>query len=131
MKTGEYRRSGKFIAEEVGQVKKRMMIKETRATYNAKEIQKVQKIIARAEIFKERETYVGLCPELNVSSFGSTPEEAKKCLSEAILLFLEECQNMGTLDDVLKEAGFIPKDKEWFSPEPISIGRLGLDLMRA
>jgi len=46
---------------------------------------------------------VSVCPELNVSSFGDTIQDAKKGLSEAIALFLEECERMGTLEDILEE----------------------------
>jgi len=88
------------------------------------------KIIVRAEIFKEGNQYVSLCPELNVSSFGDTPEDAKKSLSEAVSLFFEECQEMGTLDDILREAGFVFLDKEWISPEPVIMEKLGLELAR-
>ena len=56
------------------------------------------------DIFKEDDQFVGLCPELNVSSFGDTPEEAEASAQEAIALFLEECQKMGTLEQVLAEA---------------------------
>jgi|GEM_PF-429605 len=60
----------------------------------------------RIEIFKEGEEYVALSPELNVSSFGETIEEAKLAIKEAIEAFMEECEKMGTLDGVLEEAGF-------------------------
>jgi predicted RNase H-like HicB family nuclease len=53
------------------------------------------------EIFKEDDQYVGLCPELNVSSFGDSPADAEESTKEAITLFLEECQKMGTLEQVL------------------------------
>lgn len=62
----------------------------------------------RMEVFKEEGQYVALCPELNVSSFGDSVEEAKRSLKEAIELFLEECDSMGTLCEVLSEAGFTP-----------------------
>ena len=65
------------------------------------------KIIFRAEIFEEGNLYVSICPELNVSSFGETVEEAKHSLYEAIEAFIEECKGMGTLDEVMEEAGFI------------------------
>jgi len=60
----------------------------------------------RLEIFREDDQYVGLCPDLSVSSFGDTPEEADAATREAVTLFLEECQNMGTLEQVLAEAGW-------------------------
>ena len=62
----------------------------------------------RVEVFEEEGQYVALCPELNVSSFGNTVETAKRSLQEAVELFLEECESMGTLNEVLSEAGFIP-----------------------
>lgn len=42
-----------------------------------------------AIIEKEDDTYVALCPELDVASQGATVEEAKDNLKEAIELFLE------------------------------------------
>lgn len=42
-----------------------------------------------AIIEKEDNTYVALCPELDVASQGATVEEAKKNLQEAIELLIE------------------------------------------
>lgn len=53
------------------------------------------------EVFEEDGQYVALCPELNVSSFGDSVEEAKRALQGAVELFLEECESMGTLQEVL------------------------------
>ena len=58
-----------------------------------------------SQLFEEDGQVVALCPELNVSSFGDTPEEALSSLQETVTLFLEECQRMGTLETVLEEAG--------------------------
>ncbi|HNR59118.1 MAG TPA: hypothetical protein PKJ51_11745 [Methanothrix sp.] len=60
----------------------------------------------RAEFFREDDLFVGLAPELDVSSFGESLEEAKRSLEEAVLAFVEECEAMGTLEEVLREAGF-------------------------
>ncbi len=60
----------------------------------------------RVEIFKDGDVYVAWSPELNVSSFGETISEAKSAIREAIEAFVEECEIMGTLEDVLEEAGF-------------------------
>ena len=57
----------------------------------------------RVEIFKEDDVYVALSPELNVSSFGETIDEAKESIKEATEGFLEECREMGTLDEVLED----------------------------
>jgi predicted RNase H-like HicB family nuclease len=40
-------------------------------------------------IFKDGEGYTSLCPELDVASEGSTPEEASTNLLEAVTLYLE------------------------------------------
>jgi len=69
------------------------------------------KIKYSVEVFKEDEQYVAVCPELDVSSFGDTQKEAENSLREAVMLFVEECQRMGTLVEVLEEAGFQEKDK--------------------
>lgn len=61
------------------------------------------KLDFRIEIFKEGGQFVALSPELNVSSFGDSPTEAKACLKEAVELFLEECNRMGTIEDVLAD----------------------------
>ena len=53
-----------------------------------------------SQLFEEDGQIGALCPELNVSSFGDTPGEALTSLQEAVLLFLEECQRMGTLEAV-------------------------------
>jgi len=63
-------------------------------------------IIVGMDIFKEGDQYVAISPELNVSSFGDSPKEAKASLIKAISLFLEECERMGTLNKVIEEAGF-------------------------
>lgn len=79
-----------------------------------------QHIIARVEIFREGDLYVGLCPDLEVSSFGETLEEAKHSLHEALEAFIEECEAMGTLGEVLEEAGFTQQDENWLPRQPIS-----------
>jgi predicted RNase H-like HicB family nuclease len=42
-----------------------------------------------AAIHKEADTYVALCPELDIASQGETVEKARENLREAIVLFLE------------------------------------------
>ena len=64
------------------------------------------RVIARTETLREGDVYVGLCPSLGVSSFGDTPEEARRSLQEALDAFVEECDAMGTLEEVLAEASF-------------------------
>lgn len=63
-------------------------------------------IVCTGEIFSAGGRYVGLCRELNVSSFGHSPEDARDSLHEAVVTFLQGCDLLGTLTDVLEEAGF-------------------------
>lgn len=84
------------------------------------------KLDFRIEIFKEGKLYVAIAPELNISSFGKTQKEARSSLREAVELFLEECKRMGTLDDVLIEAGFKPEKRQWKSNDPLVSERMAL-----
>ena len=83
-------------------------------------------ISVRIEIFKEGEVYVALSPDLNVSSFGDTIEDAKESLKEAIGAFVEECQEMGTLEEVFEESGFSKVNNSWTSREMVAEESLAL-----
>lgn len=78
------------------------------------------RIVFRAEFFKEGDLYVGLAPELNVSSFGETLDDAKRSLQEAVEAFVEECEAMGTFEDVMEEAGFEHRGGHWLPRQPVS-----------
>jgi predicted RNase H-like HicB family nuclease len=77
-------------------------------------------IIGRVEIFREGDVYVALCPDLDVSSFGDTIEDTRSSLREALELFLEGCEAMGTLDQVLEEAGFVRQNVDWLPRQPVA-----------
>jgi predicted RNase H-like HicB family nuclease len=84
-----------------------------------------------SQLFEEDEQIVAVCPELNVSSFGDTPQTALAALQEAVALFLEECQLMGTLEAVLEEAGYqrdAGSPGRWVRREPIQVTRLEIVL---
>jgi predicted RNase H-like HicB family nuclease len=78
------------------------------------------KVMYRAEIFPEGDCYVGLCRELDVSSFGDSPEDAANSLQEAMELFLEGCEELGTLDEILEESGFQRINGVWELGERIT-----------
>ncbi len=81
----------------------------------------IHEIAFTALIFKEGDAFVSFCPELGVASCGDTVEDARHRLPEAVRLFLEESQRMGTLQDLLREEGFVPSDStgvRW-SPPPL------------
>ena len=58
------------------------------------------------ELWKEGNMYVSYCPELDIASCGETVDQAKKNLKEVILINLEEARKLGSLDNLLQEAGF-------------------------
>ena len=79
-----------------------------------------ERIELRVEIFREGDSFVGVCPELNVSSFGSSISETQHSVREALEAFIEECDAMGTLPEVLEEAGLVLKDGIWLSRQPVA-----------
>ncbi len=75
-------------------------------------------------VFKEGRTYVAHALELDVSSCGGTKDKALKNLKEAVSLFLEEAEKMGSLKQILQEAGYSKSGKP--GPEFISVQRVTL-----
>ena len=61
------------------------------------------------QIFKEGRLYVAYAPQLDLSSCGGTEAKARQNLLEAARLFLEEAERMGTLRQILEEAGFVQR----------------------
>ncbi|WP_457571123.1 type II toxin-antitoxin system HicB family antitoxin [Desulfovulcanus sp.] len=84
------------------------------------------KIALKIVIFQEGDSYVALAPEINVSSFGNTIKEAEESIKEAVELFFEECQQMGTFEQVLEEAGFLRDGDSWQPRKPIAEEELSL-----
>jgi hypothetical protein len=60
-----------------------------------------------------------LLPSLNVSSYGDTLEAARQSLAEAVEAFIEECHEMGTLEEVLEESGFVKTSSAWQARQPV------------
>jgi hypothetical protein len=56
-------------------------------------------------IFQEGRTFVAQALVLDVSSCGGSKQKALRNLKQAVRLFLEEAGKMGTLDQILLEAG--------------------------
>lgn len=46
------------------------------------------------------------CPLLDLYSQGTSEDDAKRSLEEAILLWVESCVERGTLEQALRECGF-------------------------
>lgn len=78
-------------------------------------MQTVQEIQLNATIWKEGDTHVAYNPQLDISSCGGTLEEAKQNLADAVTAFIDEARSMGTLQQILEEAGF-HGGAEWRAP---------------
>ncbi len=61
-----------------------------------------------ARIRKKGKWFISSCPLLDVHSQGRTRGEAERNLVDALASFLISCYERGTLDEVLREAGFVP-----------------------
>jgi len=59
-----------------------------------------KRLILTSIIWREGNVYVSKCPELEVSSYGDTPEEALKNLKEAVELYLENAKELGMMEDI-------------------------------
>ena len=80
----------------------------------------------KIEIFKEDDVFVAISPQLNISSFGDSVEDARASLKEAIAAFIEECTAMGTLDEILEESGFSRTNEDWEARRPVLEDRISV-----
>jgi len=69
-------------------------------------------ILVSEQIWKEGNMYSSYCPELDIASCGKTVKVARKNLKEAIEIFIEETKKLGTLHDLLEEAGYDLSSKD-------------------
>lgn len=67
-------------------------------------------------ILREGDTFVAYTPALDLSTAGSTFEEAQKNFEEAVNIFFQELMVMGTLNDVLKDLGWEEQDNNFVPP---------------
>lgn len=69
----------------------------------------IPNLIARLPftIKKRKNWFVSSCPILDVHSQGETKDKAIENLIEALSLFFSTCIEMGTLEKVLRECGFV------------------------
>jgi predicted RNase H-like HicB family nuclease len=80
-----------------------------------------QNIDYTVHIWEEGGQYVAHAMPLDVMSSGGTPEEARKALDEAVHVFLVTAADMGTLKEILEEAGYELKEGKWISPPWVAI----------
>jgi predicted RNase H-like HicB family nuclease len=68
----------------------------------------IQDIEYTVQIWKEGNQFIAHAMPLDVMISGKTPEDARRALDEAVHLFLITAVDMGTLEEVLQDAGQIP-----------------------
>jgi predicted RNase H-like HicB family nuclease len=81
-----------------------------------------------AQVFKEGRAFVAHTRELDLSSCGGTKEKALRNLKEAVRLFLEEAEKMGTLEQILDEAGYLRRKSKLEAPRLIATQRVSMPL---
>jgi|TARA_Y100000310_G_scaffold70285_1_gene65885 predicted RNase H-like HicB family nuclease len=69
-----------------------------------------KQIIITVIVKEEDKGYSVLCPELNVASQGETFEEGIANIKEAVELYIESAEQLGTLDEVLEQLGITTED---------------------
>lgn len=79
------------------------------------------KVIYSAVVFKEEDEFIAYSPHLDISSCGCSSEEARKMLKEAVRLFSEEIEKMGTAEEVFGELGYKKEENMWKSPQLIEV----------
>ena len=62
-------------------------------------------------------SFQAVCPELLITAFGDTQEDARNALRQQVAEYLEDCDNLGVLDEALIEAGFYFDGDVWMSNE--------------
>jgi len=75
-------------------------------------------------VLREEKTFVAYCPELDISSCGASVEQARTNLKTAVRLFIEEAEKMGTLNDILGEAGYRRARTGKWSPPSLVVTEL-------
>ena len=79
----------------------------------------MDRIVYQIEETRDGRSCTAFCPELVITAFGSSPEEAKENLRSEIARYLEDCEELGILDEVLIEAGFYDNDEVWMSSKVV------------
>lgn len=71
-------------------------------------------------ILKEGNKFVAYTPALDLSTYGETFKAAQANFMEAVVLFFEELNEMGTGEQVLSDLGWEKQDETFSPPVVIS-----------
>ncbi len=75
----------------------------------------MDRILYSTEMSKSGQSFIAFCPELVVTAFGDNPGDARQALQDEISAYLEDCEELGILEEVLEEAGFYDNGEAWVS----------------
>ncbi len=81
------------------------------------------------QMWREGKQVVAHAMALDVMSAGNTPEEARLALDEAVGLFLKTASEIGTLEQVLEDAGYVLRDDAWEGPAWVGVERHTLSVV--
>lgn len=81
------------------------------------------KIEYTVQVWQEGKQFVAHAMPLDVMSCGSTAASASQALREAAELYLVTAAEVGTLAEVVEEAGYQPQGQRWISPTWIALER--------
>ena len=80
------------------------------------------RVVYRIEESPADAGYEAMCPELVISGFGDTAEDAKTMLRRQVAEYLEDCEKLDVLEETLIEAGFYFNGEVWMSSEVEPVG---------
>ena len=75
------------------------------------------RVVYQIEESKIGNSFQAVCPELLITAFGDTAQDARDGLRQQVADYLEDCDNLGVLDETLIEAGFYFEEGVWISSE--------------
>ena len=80
-------------------------------------------VILTIALFKEDKYFIAYCPALELSSYATTIDKAKKEFNKEVDIFFKETIRKGTLERLLLKYGWTLKMKE-FKPPSLSVNML-------
>jgi predicted RNase H-like HicB family nuclease len=86
------------------------------------------KLDIQLRAFVRRETrnrWIAVCPQIDVVTQGTSEDDAKRYLHEAVHLWFDSCVERGTLPEALRECGFrtATREEAEASPDRILVSR--------
>lgn len=73
------------------------------------------------QVWREGSQFVAHAMPLDVASSGETPQVARAAVDEAVRVFIKTAEELGTIHEVLEDAGYVFDGTSWQSPDWIGI----------